>query len=58
MNKKLIIGKNGFIAKKLLCRKKYLSTTSNKEDAEGLFLDLLDLESFDFNIINNNVMIC
>lgn len=53
----LIIGKNGFIAKKLISRKKYQLTTSNLEDTSSLFLDLQNSDNFDFNVINNDMTI-
>lgn len=53
----IIIGKNGFIAKKLVLRNQYQTTTSNTEDKNSLFLDLRKIEEFDFSILNNNTTI-
>lgn len=54
----LIVGKNGFIAKKLLERdtKKYLCTSSQNE-AGNIFLDLHQPEIFDYTLINKNTKV-
>lgn len=54
---KLIIGKNGFIAKELLSRRTYEVTTSNIESNGSLFLDLKQPDSFNYSIINNDTTI-
>lgn len=54
---KLIIGKNGFIAKKLSLSGQYQSTTSNSKDSNTLFLDLKNVNNFNFDIINSRTMI-
>ena len=51
----IIIGKNGFIAKKLLLRGNYLSTTTNVND--DIFLDLSDADNFNYNIIDENTTV-
>jgi len=54
----VLIGKNGFIAKKLLERGKYVATTSEHEDTDTcLFLDLKDASNFDYNLFNENTNI-
>ena len=47
---KLIIGKNGFIAKKLLERNEYTVTSSN--DSKELYLDLKNAENFNYSFID------
>lgn len=51
----IIIGENGFIAKKLIERNKnkYI-TTSSKKSTNNLYLDLCNPEEFDFTIANEN----
>lgn len=46
----LIIGKNGFIAKKLLERNDYAVTSSN--DSKELYLDLKNAENFNYSLID------
>ena len=57
MNKKhLIIGKNGYIAKKLLGRGDYYTTSSTDENAD-FSLDLLTPEAFDFDALDTSMII-
>lgn len=53
----LIIGKNGFIAKKLLKRGQYKVTTSNELSSDDVYLDLKNSESFDYSYINEQTNI-
>jgi dTDP-4-dehydrorhamnose reductase len=53
----IIIGKNGFIAKKLLSRDKYQVTTSSINYEDALFLDLKNPEKFDYSCLNANTTI-
>lgn len=53
---KLIIGKNGFIAKKLSERNNYQCTTSNNSNKD-LYLDLKNAENFDYSFINEQTNI-
>ena len=53
----LIIGKNSFIAKKLLERDSFKFTSSNKLDKESFYLKLEESEKFDYSILNNNTNI-
>lgn len=53
----LIIGKNGFIAKKLGKRKNYNFTSSNKSEQKSLYLNLSEAEKFNYDIIDNNTNI-
>jgi dTDP-4-dehydrorhamnose reductase len=48
----LIIGKHGFIAKKLLEREKYIVTTSSSKNDKDLYLDLNKPYEFDYTILN------
>lgn len=48
----LIIGKNGFIAKKLLKTNDYHATTRNNLKGTDFYLDLKNPESFDYSIID------
>ena len=58
MSKTLIIGKNGFIAKKLQERDTHYSvTTTNKEDQSSFYLDLLNSEDFDYSVIDKKTNI-
>lgn len=53
----LIIGKNGFIAKKLLQNGSYHHTSSSKNNLDSLFLDLKQAENFDYSILNEKTKI-
>ncbi len=53
----LIIGKNGFIAKKLLKRGQYKVTTSNELSSDDLYLDLKNPEFFDYSYIDEQTNI-
>lgn len=53
----LIVGKNGFIAKKLLKRGQYKVTTSNELSSDDVYLDLKNSESFDYSYINEQTNI-
>lgn len=53
----LIIGKNGFIAKSLIKRGKYLTTSSNIEENESIYLDLSSPKFFDYSLLNKNTTI-
>ncbi len=53
----LIVGKNGFIAKKLLKRSQYKVTTSNELSSDDVYLDLKNSESFDYSYINEQTNI-
>jgi dTDP-4-dehydrorhamnose reductase len=53
----LIIGKNGFIAKKLFDRGEYKTTTSNKDDTNSVYLDLKESQEFDYSILNKDTNI-
>lgn len=53
----LIVGKNGFIAKKLLCRGNYRTTTSSLVNNDNLYLDLKNPEKFDYSQIYENMTI-
>ncbi|WP_434637384.1 sugar nucleotide-binding protein [Sulfurimonas sp. NW7] len=58
MYKKLIIGKNGFIAQKLQERNTQCSvTTSCKDDKESVYLNLLNSEEFDYSMITADTSI-
>lgn len=58
MNKNIIVGKNGFIAKKLLQRGDYNTTTSSTaNDLDSLYLDLREATKFDYSILNGNTKI-
>ena len=50
----IIIGKNGFISKKLQDRKKYIVTSSNKNCPDSLYLNLKEAKNFDYSILNND----
>jgi len=53
----LIIGKNGFIAKKLFEKDEYKTTTSDKVSSNDLYLDLKNPECFDCTYINEQTNI-
>ena len=54
----VLIGKNGFIAKKLLERGNYTVTSSEKlEINNDLFLDLKNPSAFDYSVFNENTNI-
>ncbi|HIM74589.1 MAG TPA: NAD-dependent epimerase/dehydratase family protein [Campylobacterales bacterium] len=53
----IIIGKNSFIAKKLLKRKNYMLTSSAKMGVDCIYLNLAEASLFDYSIINKNVKI-
>lgn len=53
---KLIIGKNGFIAKKLLQRDDYTVTSSHK-DEKCFYLNLMNAENFDYSHIDEKTYI-
>lgn len=53
----LIIGKNGFIAKKLFDRGDYKTTTSNKDDLDGIYFDLNESQEFDYSILDEDTNI-
>jgi len=53
----LIIGKNGFIAKKLFERGVHKATTSNKLSSDDIYLNLKNPESFDYSFINEKTNI-
>lgn len=53
----LIVGRNGFIAKKLLKRGQYKVTTSNELSSDDVYLDLKNSESFDYSYINEQTNI-
>jgi dTDP-4-dehydrorhamnose reductase len=57
MIKNIIIGGNGLIARHLLLRTSYIFTTSNKSSNEGIFLDLLHPEDFDYSLLDFNTNI-
>jgi len=58
MNKILVIGKNGFIAKNLQERDThYFFTTTNKEDGNSLYLNLQNSEDFDYSVIDSETSI-
>lgn len=48
-----VIGKEGFIASKLLAKHDYFKTSINLQDNESIYLNLSDLSDFDFSIFNN-----
>lgn len=52
MKKIFIVGKNGFIAKKLLERDTYKTMSSNKKDTSSLYLDLKKAEELDYSIFD------
>jgi len=54
---KLIIGKNGFIAKKLASKGGYNFTSSNIADGERVFLDLRNPENYDYSALEENTMV-
>lgn len=53
----LIVGRNGFIAKKLLERGQYKVTTSNELSSDDVYLDLKNPEIFDYSYINEQTNI-
>jgi len=53
----LIIGKNGFIAKKLFERGEYKATTSDELSSDDLYLDLKNPEFFDYSYIDEQTNI-
>ena len=55
--KKIIIGKNGFIAKKLFERGEYKATTSDELSSNDVYLDLKNPESFDYSYIDEQTTI-
>jgi dTDP-4-dehydrorhamnose reductase len=54
---KLIIGKNGFIAKKLVSRNEYQFTTSDVNDSSAFYLDLKNPKKFDYTCLNTKTTI-
>lgn len=54
---RLLIGKNGFIAKKLIQRGSYVSTSSNTKNTDCLYLDLNNPKDFDYSILDENTNI-
>lgn len=58
MSEKIIIGKNGFIAKKLQnTNEKYLVTSSGNYDKDEIYLDLNNTKDFDYSIIDRETII-
>jgi dTDP-4-dehydrorhamnose reductase len=53
----IIIGKDGFIAKELAKRETYLFTSRNALDKDSLYLDLEQVEKFDFSVVTENTKI-
>ncbi|MCK4442686.1 MAG: sugar nucleotide-binding protein [Sulfurovaceae bacterium] len=53
----IIIGKNSFIAQSLIKTGKYLTTSSNIEDNESIYLNLSNPENFDYSLLNKNTTI-
>jgi len=53
----LIIGKNGFIAKKLFDRGEYKAATSDELSSDGLYLNLKNPEIFDYSYIDEQTNI-
>jgi dTDP-4-dehydrorhamnose reductase len=53
----IIIGKTGFIANKLIERSDYLFTSRSVSDEASIFLDLYDVENFDYSLLNMNTKI-
>jgi dTDP-4-dehydrorhamnose reductase len=53
----IIIGKNGFIAKKLLSRNEYQFTTSDVNDSSAFYLDLKNSNEFDYTCLNEKTAI-
>lgn len=54
----IIVGKNGFIAKKLLQKGNYYTTSSsNINGLDCLYLDLRESAKFDYSILNENTKI-
>lgn len=54
---KIIIGRNGFIAKKLIDKANYQTTTSDLGNNGSLFLDLKNPENFEYATLNKDTTI-